>query len=296
MMRRWETSFNNRTAIITGGASGIGAAMGTVLAELGTNVILADIDGAAASAAASRIAGATHSTGTVLGRPVDVRDGKGLTALVDEVVDRHGSLDYFFNNAGISLGGPTHELTAAHWDLVLDVNLRGVVNGVLAAYPHMVRQGHGHLVNTASAAGLAAPPFVVPYATTKHAVVGLSMGLRPEAALHGVQVSVVCPGSIETPILDRLPPEGLPPTASSPVTARAYLASVGQKPFPAGRFARAALRSVARNEAIIVVPARARALWCLQRISPTLAGRIARILASKVTKDLIRPSEPTRGA
>ena len=107
-----------------------------------------------------------------------------------------------FNNAGVALGGPTHELTAAHCDRVLDVNLRGVINGVLAAYPRMVGQGHGHIVNTASAAGLVAPPFVMAYAAGS-TVVGLSLALRPEAALHGVRVSVLCPGAVDTPILDR---------------------------------------------------------------------------------------------
>lgn len=101
----------------------------------------------------------------------------------DDVVAGEGGLDLFFANAGISMGGVTHELTAAHWDRIIDVNLRGAVNAVLAAYPVMRARGSGHLVLTASGAGLAAPPFVVPYATTKHAVVGLGTGLWPEAAL-----------------------------------------------------------------------------------------------------------------
>ena len=201
-----------------------------------------------------------------------------------------GHIDLLFNNAGISMGGPTHELTGAHWDRIIDTNLRGVVNGVLAAYPTMIEQGHGHIINTASGAGLAAPPFVTAYATTKHAVVGLSTGLRPEAARHGVAVTVLCPGAVDTPILDRAPTADLPPTASRPVTARQYLAVVGQRPINADDYARHALDAVRRNKAIVVVPRRAAALWYLHRLSPTLTDRLATTLARRVEQQLIRPA------
>jgi len=187
------------------------------------------------------------------------------------------------------MGGPTHELTAAHWDRMIDVNLRGVVNGLLAAYPLMVERRCGHIVNTASGAGLVAPPFVTPYAATKHAVVGLSNGLRPEAALHGVRVSVICPGSVETAILDRPVDADLPITRSAPVTARQYLAVVKQRPVPADRFAERALRQVARNRGVIVEPPSARALWYLHRLSPRLVDTVCARLARRVERDLVRP-------
>ena len=101
------------------------------------------------------------------------------------------------------MGGSTHELDSSHWDRIIDINIKGVVNGVLTAYPLMVAQGDGHIVNTASGAGLAPAVLTVAYTTTKHAVVGLSTALRPEAALHGVRVSVLCPGAVDTPILDK---------------------------------------------------------------------------------------------
>jgi short-subunit dehydrogenase len=154
----------------------------------------------------------------------------------------------------------------------------------------MVERGSGHVVFTASAAGLAAPPFVVAYAATKHAVVGLALGLRPEAALHGVDVSVLCPGAVETPILDRLPPEDLPARATSPVTARQYLSLLKQEPVEADRFARLALDRVARNRAIIAEPATARTLWLLQRASPSIVGRISASIARRVDRELLHPS------
>ncbi|MEY2458530.1 MAG: hypothetical protein QOG30_360 [Acidimicrobiaceae bacterium] len=279
-------SFAGQTAIITGGASGIGLAIGTELVAQGARVVLADIDGEAVEQAASTL--------SAVGRQLDVSDRDAVAALVDEVAARDGAVDMLFNNAGITMGGPTHELSGAHWDRIIDVNVHGVVNGLLAAYPRMVEQGRGHIINTASGAGLAAPPLVVPYAATKHAIVGLTIGLRPEAALHGVRVSVLCPGAVETPILDRVPPADLPPTASAPVTARQYLKRLHQRPMRADAFARAALRQVARNKAIIVVPRSAKSLWYLHRLSPALVERIGRSMAALVIKDLVRPASPGR--
>ncbi len=282
--------FEGRTAIITGGASGIGRELGAELVRRGARVVLADIDADAVAKAAASLSPAGRHRAAVVGRPLDVRDRAAVQHLVDEVVDRDGALDYLFNNAGISIGGPTQELAGEHWDRIIDVNLRGVVNGVLAAYPQMIEQGHGHIVNTASAAGLVATPLAVSYATTKHAVVGLSTGMRPEAAAHGVRVSVLCPGAVETAILDRPPPDGLPPTTSATVTAREYLTRMRQQPMAVEPFVRAALRGVERNKAIIVVPFSANALWYVFRVSPGVVDRLWGSLLPGVVRDLVRPA------
>lgn len=260
--------FTGRTALVTGAASGIGRALADELARRGALVVRTDVslDG--------------------VDRALDVRDPDAWRSLVDDL----GAIDLLFNNAGISMGGPTHELTAEHWARIIDVNLRGVVNGVLACYPAMVAAGRGHIVNTASAAGLAAPPFVTAYATTKHAVVGLSTSLRAEAALQGVRVSVLCPGAVDTAILDRLPDADLPATATAPVTAREYLAVARQRPITAERFAARALDRVARNKAVIVVPSSAKALWQVQRMSPRLFDSISRTVARRVERQLLRPA------
>jgi NAD(P)-dependent dehydrogenase (short-subunit alcohol dehydrogenase family) len=186
------------------------------------------------------------------------------------------------------MGGPTHDMDITHWDRIIDVNIRGVVNGVQAAYPRMIAQGHGHIVNTASGAGLAPAPLTVAYTTTKYAVVGLSTCLRPEAAAHGVRVSVLCPGPVDTPILDSGPPADLPPRAQV-MTGRAYLAKLGFSPMSADRFAQPALRGVARNKAIIVVPRRAKTLWYVQRISPALMESVGRFMVRRVLKEVDEP-------
>jgi len=273
--------------VVTGGASGIGLALGRGLVERGAHVTLADIDGDAAHEQAERLT-RDGRAGSVFGCRLDVRDESAFRAVVDEVVARDGRIDLLFNNAGISMGGPSVELTAAHWDRIIDVNIKGVVNGLLAVYPQMVDQGHGHIVNTASGVGLVGAPFVAAYAASKHAVVGLSTSLRAEASLRGVDVSVLCPGSVETPILDRPPDADLPETSTRAVTAREYVAVLGMRPSDADRFARRALNGVERKRPIIVEPPNARPLWYLCRLSPRLTDRVTRSIARKIDRKLLQ--------
>ena len=160
-------------------------------------MVCTDIDGEAAERTAAALGANARSA------RLDVTDAAAVQAAVDEVVDRAGRLDLMFNNAGIVWGGDTELLTLDQWNAIIDVNIRGVVHGVAAAYPPMVRQGHGHIINTASMAGLTAAGQITSYVTTKHAVVGLSLALRSEAVTHGVGVLVVCPSAVETPILDK---------------------------------------------------------------------------------------------
>lgn len=191
--------FEEATAIITGGASGIGRALAEELAKRGAEVVLADLQIELAEEAAReiRLAG-----GQATAWQLDVADFSAMEKLLRETVERTGRLDYIFNNAGIGIGGDVHRHSIEDWNRIIDVNLRGVINGVQGAYKIMRNQGFGHIVNTSSMAGLMPSPGVSSYATTKHAVVGLSKSLRAEAAPAGIRVSVLCPGVIRTPILE----------------------------------------------------------------------------------------------
>lgn len=286
--RQWE--LNGKVAFITGGASGIGLALGTEMGRHGAKIVLADHNADELRAASEQLIADGLDVATV---ELDVTDRDAFAEALTDAIVTHGRVDLLVNSAGISMGGPTHELTGQHWDKVIDVNLGGVINGVLAAYPHMIEAGQGRIVNIASAAGLVAPPFVVPYATSKQAVVGLSLALGPEAASHGVSISAVCPGPVDTPILDQLPSTELPPTATAPVTGRAYLTAVGQSPVDVDKFATTALRRIVRGDPLIVLPAQTRALWLANRISPALTRRVIRFLASKVQRDLIGSTSTT---
>lgn len=285
-----RSRYAGRSAIVTGGASGIGRALGAALVDRGAHVVLADLDGNGAKVAAEELAASAPRGGSVVGVALDVSDRAAVETLVDEVAVRHGALDLMVNNAGIALGGESHLMPPEHWDRTIDVNLRGVVHGVIAAYPRMVAQGRGQIVNTASMAGLAPTPLTAAYTMTKHAVVGLSTTLRPEAALHGVQVTVLCPGAIETPILDKGPPTDLPVPPAGTLTSRQFLDMMRMRPMPAGHFAAQAMRGIERNRAIVIVPRSGRVLWYLQRASPGAVRVVGRLLARRIVRNLPPPT------
>jgi NAD(P)-dependent dehydrogenase (short-subunit alcohol dehydrogenase family) len=257
-----------KVAIVTGGASGIGSALARALAARGASVVIADIDDAGAKSVAGRIGAA--GTGQASTAALDVTDAEAVADLVRQTADEYGRLDFIFNNAGIAVGGKVEELGLVHWDAVIDVNLRGVVHGVHAAYPLMLDQGFGHIVNTASLAGLVPGPMLAPYAAAKHAVVGLSLALRAEAAGRGVRVSVVCPGFVDTPLLGRVN-QNLPQTETG--MNAAALARLTGKLYDAEALAQDVLRGIARNQAVIVAPASARLAWRIARYTPALSMR-----------------------
>jgi NAD(P)-dependent dehydrogenase (short-subunit alcohol dehydrogenase family) len=272
------------TVLVTGGAGGIGSALGAELSRRGATVVLADLDGAAAEAAARRIGSGAR------GVALDVRDGDAFAALVAEVDGAHGGLDVLVNNAGVGVAGPVEDLSAEHWRRALDVNLGGVVHGVAAAYPRMRARGAGQIVNMASLAGLVPLPLLVPYATTKHAVVGLSTSLRAEAAGSGVRVNVICPTAVRTGMLDRAVPEDLPePGGEEAVRPGRYLTSEG---LPAATTPEAlaadAVEGMARDRAVIVLPRAARRLWLASRLAP---GAFLRITARNGRVERQRTSE-----
>jgi NAD(P)-dependent dehydrogenase (short-subunit alcohol dehydrogenase family) len=251
--------FRNKTAIVTGGASGIGKALCELLARHGANLVVADLDGEGARNVAS---GIVASGGRAEAARLDVTSERDVRGLVEKTAAENGRLDYLFNNAGIGIGGEVQDMTLDQWRRIVDVNLWGVVYGTLAAYKVMVGQGSGHIVNTSSGAGLVPSPLLTAYSTTKHAVVGLSTGLRAEGAGLGVKVSVVCPGFIDTPIFDATEYVNTTKENAWAVLPR------GLKMMSAADCARAVLRGVARNRGIIPVQAPAYILWWLNRLHP----------------------------
>jgi NAD(P)-dependent dehydrogenase (short-subunit alcohol dehydrogenase family) len=273
-----DSPMRGQVAFVTGGASGIGRELSGALVARGATVVVADINASGAAA----VAGALDARGPGSASSVylDVADALGFEQAVSAVHGERGRLDLLFNNAGIGVGGMVEELSLAHWERTLDVNLRGVIHGVRAAYPLMLAQRSGHIVNTGSLAGLLPFPMGTPYAATKHAVVGLSLSLRVEAQAHGVRVSVICPGVIDTPILDSEGPPDLP-RVSGAGRGREFLIHSNRGPaYLPQRLAEDVLKGVERDRAVIVAPARARVAWLANRLAPWLVERsLAREIA-----------------
>ncbi len=272
-------TFEGRVAVVTGAASGIGRAISVALIRRGATVVLTDVDEAGAKVAAESIAAGPPGRASSAG--LDVTDADAFADLARRVSEEHGHLDLLFNNAGIGVSGDVADLPLPYWQRVIDVNLRGVVHGVLAAYPIMIRQGSGHIVNTASLAGLIPAPVLTPYSMTKHAVVGLSTSLRAEAAAHGVRVSVVCPGVIDSPLLDKPNPPDLEPVPSAP-NGRELLSRTIGRPYSPNALAEDVLEGVARNRAFIVAPAHARIPWLIYRLSPRVFVDLAPVVLRRV--------------
>lgn len=251
-----------KVAIVTGGGSGIGEAVSLELARRGARVVVADINGDGAQRVAEAIA---SSGGQATASRTDVSQEQDIKHLVEETAAAYGRLDYQFNNAGIAIGGDARDLTLDQWRRVLDVDLYGVLHGTLAAYPIMVAQGFGHIVNTSSAAGLLPTPLNAPYCTAKHAVVGLSLSLRFEGADLGVKVSAVCPGWVRTPIFDSPVMVNLPRELAAPPKR--------VKMIEASHAAQVILDGVARNQALIAFPGYVRSAWRAYRLFPRLVER-----------------------
>ena len=257
-----------KVAFVTGGGSGIGAALSAKLVDAGAQVWIADRHFDHAKTLAQRLDASGARAHAV---ELDVRDPAAVRRAIDAVVDAAGRLDYLFNNAGIGIGGEVDTLTLDDWSDIIDVNLRGVIHGVDAAYPIMIKQGSGHIVNTASMAGLITTSAQAAYSSTKHAVVALSKTLRVEGKTHGVRVSVLCPGVVRTPILTG------GEYGHNRSISRENQQKLGEalRPMDPDEFADQALRAVMRNQAIIVVPRWWKALWYLERMSPALSMRAA---------------------
>jgi NAD(P)-dependent dehydrogenase (short-subunit alcohol dehydrogenase family) len=217
-----------RTAFVTGGASGIGLALGRAFAQAGMKVMLADIEAGPLAAAVESLGGLGPDVGGVA---CDVADPLSVARAAEAAFEAFGNVHVVCNNAGVAGGGGTDNISLETWRWVFDVNVMGVLHGIKAFVPHIRAHGEGgHIVNTASMAGLQTGLGFSPYATSKYAVVAMSEGLAMELKPHGVGVSVLCPGFVRTRIGEsgrnrpqRYGPAVAPEPASAGATLTAHI-------------------------------------------------------------------------
>jgi len=262
-------AFYQKVALITGAASGIGRELARQLGRHGAIVIATDINEEGVEALVDSI---RQDGGKADYYRLDVTDYHAVRQLVSYLVSSYGRLDYAFCNAGIGVGGETRDIPVEAWDRVLGVNLNGVVYTATEAYKAMVKQGSGHIINTASLAGLVYSGTLTPYVTTKHAVVAFSRCLRLEGKELGVNVTAFCPGFLDTGIYD-----------SSLLYGITHEEAMKVKPFgihPVEGAVEQLLKGVAANQELVVLPFYAKMMSWLTRF----AGPVARLLTNTELK------------
>jgi NAD(P)-dependent dehydrogenase (short-subunit alcohol dehydrogenase family) len=263
-----KTTIAGATALVTGAGSGIGRATALALAAKGATVLCVDLDLAAAqkTAAACEEAGAPSASA----HAADVSDRAALERLAGEVEREHGALDVLVNNAGVGMTGRFLDMSERDWTWIRGVNLDGVINGCAAFAPAMVEAGRGHVVNVSSGLGYTPTATEPGYVTTKAAVLALSQCLRADWAKAGVGVSAICPGVINTPIIDSTRFLG---EAGSP-ERQERTKKVFRKGHKPEQVADAIVDAVERDRAVVPVGFEAKAGWYLHRLAPIAVQQV----------------------
>lgn len=215
--------FTDSVAVLTGAGSGIGRASAMAFARRGARIVVTDIDGGRASAVAAEIGN------TAVSARCDVTDLDNLTAVRDLALQEFGRIDVVMNNVGVLAVGAVEDIPLEAWQRIVDINLMSVVRSNLVFLPLLIEQGSGHVVNTASTAGLLPYGFDrLPYTATKHAVVGLSQSLAVYLKPKGIGVSCLCPAGVATNIIEQITFYGQPAPPRGPSFPIVDAESVGE--------------------------------------------------------------------
>jgi NAD(P)-dependent dehydrogenase (short-subunit alcohol dehydrogenase family) len=260
-----------KVACVTGAASGIGRATALELAQRGCDLAICDRD----EAGLAETAGRARALGRrVHAARVDVADAEQMRRFAEAALAALGRIDLLVNNAGIAVGGEFVEVPLHEFAKVVGVNLMGVVHGCHVFLPRMLDQkSGGHVVNVASMAGYVAGPGSTAYTATKFAVIGFSESLRAELREHGIGVTAVCPGIIDTPIIRTTPTYG---SAATPEYRARGERLFERRNYGPERAARAIVKAIARNRAVAPITPEAWVTYWIKRLFPwliELAGR-----------------------
>ncbi len=258
-----NTAYKDKIIVIAGGASGIGEQLVRQITPDAKLVVILDRNKKAGKVLASAL------RENVLFIHLEMSDVKAVESTLRDINTSHGPIDYFFNTAGTFMAGEIRDTRAKDWVEIFDRNIQPIVSATTAVYEIMRKNGHGHIINTASSAGLFPVPVMSIYGATKSAVVALTLGLRMEAKSFNIKVSVVCPTIVDTPLYDTAMYAGV-----DKEKALGYLRerSNVQKP---NQTAQKILKKVPKNRAVIHTATSTYAAWVLYRISPSLYLRVA---------------------
>jgi NAD(P)-dependent dehydrogenase (short-subunit alcohol dehydrogenase family) len=275
--------FEGKLALVTGAASGIGRETALAFARAGADLVLCDVNeaGLEETSAAARILGRR-----VFVHRVDVSSREEMRAFAAAVHREHEAVDILMNNAGVGLGGGFLDTPLEDWDWIVGINLWGVVHGCHFFLPPMVaRRRGGHVVNVSSAAGYCATAQLAAYSTTKFAVFGLSEALRDELRPHGIGVTTVCPGIINTPITATARMRG--PAAGESARA-ALVALYRRRNYGPERVAANILKAIAKNRPVAPISPEAWTMYLMKRLSPALTARLNRVLQARMEREMLQ--------
>ncbi|XAZ81993.1 SDR family oxidoreductase (plasmid) [Fibrella sp. ES10-3-2-2] len=231
-----ETNINEKVIVITGASSGLGEAAARHLSSLGATVVLGARRADRIETLAKEI---QDQGGQALAMATDVTQRDQVTKLVDAAVDQFGRVDVILNNAGIMPLSPMDRLNVEEWDTMIDVNIKGVLNGIAAVLPYMKAQKSGQIINTSSVAGHKVFTGSAVYSATKYAVRALTEGLRMEVKPYNIRTTIVCPGAVQTELLDHIT------EADIQQANQDYVGAVGISP---GSFARVVAFAISQPE------------------------------------------------
>jgi NAD(P)-dependent dehydrogenase (short-subunit alcohol dehydrogenase family) len=274
------TTLMGKTALVTGAASGIGLETAALLAERGANLMICDVDEKGLGAATKRF----EALGSqVFSQVVDVAVADEMSAFADAVHERVESVDLLMNNAGVAIGGPFLATSLEDWDWILGINTKGVVHGCHFFIPPMVRAGRGgHVANVSSAAGYSATSALAAYNATKFAVLGLTEALWEELRPHGIGVTAICPGIIDTPITRNARLVG---DMDKPEKREQMIAGYQGRGYGPERVAVNILKAVQKNRLVAPISPEAWGLYYLKRFAPSLLRWVSGKLAERAARD-----------
>ena len=269
---------DGKMVVVTGAGSGIGRETALLCAARGADLAICDVDEIGLHETQAH---AGHLGRNVLAQRVDVGKRAEMQAFADAVHEQVEAVDLLVNNAGVGLGAGFLDTELDDWEWILPINVMGVVHGCHMFVPAMVQRARGgHVVNLSSAAGFFANPALSAYTATKFAVLGLSEALRIELRPHGIGVTAVCPGLINTPITRTSRMRG-PSADERERVVRLY----ERRNYGPDRVARRILRAVSRDSPVMPVTAEAWVMYVLSRASPPLARRVAQAIDAAVRKE-----------
>jgi NAD(P)-dependent dehydrogenase (short-subunit alcohol dehydrogenase family) len=270
--------FTGKVAVVTGAGSGLGRAIAVELASAGATVAAVDIDSTGLDRTSAI---AADYKGGCVARCADVSLRSEMELLADQVHEEFGGVDILVNNAGVGVGGELASISLDDFEWIVGINLMGGVYGTRLFLPGMIERGSGHIVNISSLSGLVPLPFHIPYTTTKYALTGFSEVLAMEVARHGIGVTLVCPGGINTNIIQhtRLPSDRTPGQDKFVERFEKFLRS-GLQP---EEVAKKVLLSIEKNRFLCLTGKEAYALYYAHRLAPGLMRRVTRAVTDRMS-------------